>query len=185
MKKSTSEIESIVLLCLLLAPVIIYGIQFGFGVWSSHKNWAEMGSALGGVYSAIFAFLAYRLLVTQKELLFSQVQAQHNQFHISQTMTSTNEALKTISHYIELHPHIQKDILNTTPNNYYNFLKSHPVLFFNFNTIQSGLKGLRAGYMGTPYETYIYQIENDSSAILGRDEYLKLVNIFDQEVYQG
>ncbi|MCG7553093.1 hypothetical protein [Pseudoalteromonas sp. Of11M-6] len=183
MDKKGSTNERIFLLTALLTPIALYIFNFGFGLWSTHDNWAKMGSALGGIYSAIFAFLAYRLLATQKELLHNQVETQHNQFVVSRTLDSVNNALQAIARYIEENPNILREINSIGAKQFDGFLKAHQVLFFNFNTIQSGLIGLRSGYIGTSYEVYIYQIENESSAILGRNEYLKLVQMFNQVVY--
>ncbi|MGF1767442.1 hypothetical protein L4D06_08650 [Enterovibrio makurazakiensis] len=49
----------------IILPIYFYQDAFGWGVWKSHKQWAEMGSALGGIYSPILALLTLVVLMLQ------------------------------------------------------------------------------------------------------------------------
>ncbi|MBL4830671.1 MAG: hypothetical protein JKY55_12420 [Aliivibrio sp.] len=55
---------------LLLLPIAFYANSFGIGIWNSHKNWGVMGSAIGGIYTAIFAFLTLLVLICQSLFYF-------------------------------------------------------------------------------------------------------------------
>jgi hypothetical protein len=69
--KKTYKIRVIVLLVslfILLLPVIVYSYQFGIGMWTSHSEWADMGSALGGIYSPILTVLMLLLLFKQTNI---------------------------------------------------------------------------------------------------------------------
>jgi hypothetical protein len=57
----------VMLFAMLVTPVVIYSCQFGFGVWTAHEDWSRMGSALGGLYSPMIAFLTLILLYRQQK----------------------------------------------------------------------------------------------------------------------
>lgn len=71
-KNSENIIGYILLALVLLSPLIFYASRFGFGIWSSHSEWAEMGSALGGLYTPILTIfmvgILYRQTVIQADL---------------------------------------------------------------------------------------------------------------------
>ncbi|EKO3932739.1 hypothetical protein ACOZZ1_000789 [Vibrio fluvialis] len=55
--------------CMFMSlPLFLYAYQFGFGLWSEHNDWAQMGSALGGIYSPVFALATILLLYKQYHL---------------------------------------------------------------------------------------------------------------------
>lgn len=60
---------------MLFAPIIVYVYMFGFTISNSHTRWAEMGSAMSGIYSPILAFLA--LLVISKQLKLQEAITTH------------------------------------------------------------------------------------------------------------
>lgn len=53
---------------ILLIPLMIYAYQFGLGIWSTHDDWAKMGSALGGIYTPILSTLTLYMIYRQLRL---------------------------------------------------------------------------------------------------------------------
>ncbi|EOG7766892.1 hypothetical protein ACLIOJ_004884, partial [Vibrio parahaemolyticus] len=54
---------------------------FGFGLWSSHSRWGELGSFFGGVFGPIFSFisiviLSLTLVLTKKSVANSEIAIQ-------------------------------------------------------------------------------------------------------------
>ncbi|MCE7553618.1 hypothetical protein [Aliivibrio fischeri] len=63
----------IVAVAIFFLPIGLYTLTFGVGLWSEHSKWAEMGSALAGVYSPILALATIIILYMQ----FSLQQTMH------------------------------------------------------------------------------------------------------------
>ena len=78
MKNKTSILFIIALTILCFGPIFAYAYKFGFGVWDDHSTWAEMGGAIGGIYTPILALLTLIVLVYQSQLqrLSSELQRQ-------------------------------------------------------------------------------------------------------------
>ncbi|WP_057831226.1 hypothetical protein [Colwellia sp. TT2012] len=72
-------------LVILLLPVIVYSYQFGIGMWTSHSEWAEMGSALGGIYSPILTVLMVLLLFKQTNIQSDMAKQTYDTYRISQS----------------------------------------------------------------------------------------------------
>lgn len=53
---------------ILFLPIAIYAHKFGLGVWSAHEDWADMGSALGGIYAPILSVLTLYVIYRQLRL---------------------------------------------------------------------------------------------------------------------
>lgn len=53
---------------ILIMPIATYTFQFGFGLWQSNREWGEMGSAIGGIYTPILSVLTLILLIKQFQL---------------------------------------------------------------------------------------------------------------------
>ncbi len=83
-----------ILLSILVAPIAIYSLQFGFGIWSKHEDWATMGSALGGIYSPIIALLAFFVI-------FAQTRVQLLSEQHSRDMVYIHDAKQDFNFYIE------------------------------------------------------------------------------------
>lgn len=83
-----------ILLSILVAPITIYSLQFGFGVWSKHEYWATMGSALGGIYSPIIALLAFFVIFAQTRVQLLSEQHSRNMVYI-------HDAKQDFNFYIE------------------------------------------------------------------------------------
>lgn len=62
----------------LALPVAVYIRTFGFTISNSHQRWAEMGSALSGIYGPILAVLTLLVLNYQIQL---QKQTNKHMFH--------------------------------------------------------------------------------------------------------
>lgn len=61
----------------LISPIGFYAYQFGFGIWGDNQNWANMGSAIGGLYTPILSLFTFFLIGYQ---LWRQNQIErHNQ----------------------------------------------------------------------------------------------------------
>jgi hypothetical protein len=53
---------------ILIVPVVVYIQKFGDNITSNHSRWAEMGSAMSGIYGPILAVLTFAVLVHQIRL---------------------------------------------------------------------------------------------------------------------
>lgn len=53
---------------LLAAPIAMYIRTFGFQISTKHNVWAEMGSAMSGIYGPILAVLTFFVLIMQVRL---------------------------------------------------------------------------------------------------------------------
>ncbi|WP_229722338.1 hypothetical protein [Xylophilus rhododendri] len=63
-----SLVGSVVVWLILLAPVAIYSFTFGITISHSHTRWAEMGSAMSGIYGPLLSFLTILVLGQQFKL---------------------------------------------------------------------------------------------------------------------
>jgi hypothetical protein len=66
-----SRITRAIISAILVSPIAIYVGQFGIGVWGSHSAWAEMGSAIGGIYTPILTLMM--LIVISRQVDLQQV----------------------------------------------------------------------------------------------------------------
>jgi len=62
---------------LLVAPVAMYIRFFGFEISPRHSVWAEMGSAMSGIYGPILSVLTLYLLITQVRLQAQTARLEH------------------------------------------------------------------------------------------------------------
>ena len=60
----------LVVLAALLAPIAVYLWTFGTELSHVHQRWAEMGSAMSGIYTPLLAILTLAVLVAQVNLQF-------------------------------------------------------------------------------------------------------------------
>ena len=70
---------SLLVFIILMLPLVFYATRFGFGLWSNHKMWSEMGTYLSGVYAPILSgitalFLFIQILVINKQVKIQEVQ---------------------------------------------------------------------------------------------------------------
>lgn len=61
----STAIAWLILTAILTAPVIAYVATFGSKISDDHQRWAEMGSAMSGIYGPVIAFLAFIVLIFQ------------------------------------------------------------------------------------------------------------------------
>lgn len=80
-------LTALVLVTIISLPLLAYVKAFGIGIWSDHVNWGIMGSAIGGIYTAIFAFLTLLVLVGQ---IYFQLRS--HRYTIDMTYISDNKA---------------------------------------------------------------------------------------------
>jgi len=79
----------IVLLALIL-PVVLYISTFGFSISDSHTRWAEMGSAMAGIYVPILSFITYLVLNNQTKIQSEMHQLSSNQMFLNQAREDIN-----------------------------------------------------------------------------------------------
>ena len=68
---------------LLLSPIAVYILKFGWTITDSHIRWGEMGAAMSGIYTPILAILTLSVLIVQVRM-----QAQLNKHEFDQTLIS-------------------------------------------------------------------------------------------------
>ncbi|EJL6467360.1 hypothetical protein ACHELS_004227 [Vibrio vulnificus] len=79
--KNKIVLTSALIIFLIATPIYLYSYQFGFGLWSSHSRWGELGSFFGGVFGPIFSFisiviLSLTLVLTKKSVANSEIAIQ-------------------------------------------------------------------------------------------------------------
>ncbi|CAA0121071.1 Uncharacterised protein [BD1-7 clade bacterium] len=106
MKEKFGFLQGVFFGVLFVSPIVIYASQFGLGVWRDHSKWAEMGSALSGIYSPLIALLAFFILIKQV-----RSQADMNKYQYDQSFVS--EARKDIDFYVgRIDAHIDDVVSN-------------------------------------------------------------------------
>lgn len=88
------RLGTVILYILLIAPILIYTHEFGWAITANHTRWSEMGSAMSGIYSPIFSFLALLVLIAQTK---SQNQINEHQYDQSFIL----EARGDIHYYLD------------------------------------------------------------------------------------
>lgn len=61
---------------ILVAPVLVYISHFGMAISSSHARWAEMGSAMAGIYGPVIAGLTLLMLFRQTRIMATATELQ-------------------------------------------------------------------------------------------------------------
>ncbi len=67
---------------LLLTPIVLYVHTFGPEVSRNHQRWAEMGSAMSGIYGPLLALMAFAVLAYQSMLQQQTTKHMFDQAHI-------------------------------------------------------------------------------------------------------
>lgn len=74
------------IVCMVLAtPVIAYVVTFGDSLSKNHQRWAEMGSAMSGIYGPILAAFAFWILAVQLRIQQQTTKHMFDQACISET----------------------------------------------------------------------------------------------------
>jgi hypothetical protein len=81
-KKKVAILIGILIDFILLTPIAIYIYKFGFHISSNHTRWAEMGSAMAGIYAPILALLTLFVIVAQLRIQADINNHQHDQDYI-------------------------------------------------------------------------------------------------------
>jgi hypothetical protein len=62
------RMAAVAVIVILLSPVIIYIWKFGPNIGAEHSRWAEMGSAMSGIYAPILAVFTLLVIMLQVQL---------------------------------------------------------------------------------------------------------------------
>lgn len=97
---------------ILSIPLVIYTYEFGVGIWSTHDDWAKMGSALGGIYAPILSVLTLYMIYRQLRL---QAVIHIDQMDWQKLQTSRQHGLYLCEKLKESikNPHEQEKFLHT------------------------------------------------------------------------
>ncbi|GGC87530.1 hypothetical protein [Halopseudomonas salina] len=83
----------------LLAPIAIYIWHFGWRITSDHGQWAEMGSAMAGIYAPLLGLLTLGILWQQHQTLKAQHTLQREQqsfLHEQHVQNTSRERLDNV-----------------------------------------------------------------------------------------
>ncbi|HCH3760164.1 hypothetical protein CGI29_23085 [Vibrio parahaemolyticus] len=112
MKSRHYLIASLVILALVL-PVAVYAYQFGLGIWEDHSKWAEMGSALSGIYSPLIALFAFIILFSQARQQFAMDTFQHDLEYIRKTVEEVNFYIERLDYYLTVDSQNDQQLINS------------------------------------------------------------------------
>ncbi|MDN3377462.1 MULTISPECIES: hypothetical protein [unclassified Pseudoalteromonas] len=98
MSRFSKILLSSLVFIILMLPLGFYANRFGFGLWSTHKMWSEMGTYFSGVYAPILSaitalFLFIQILVINKQVKIQQVQTDIQRIQLT---TQFDESKKVI-----------------------------------------------------------------------------------------
>lgn len=83
MKYTKKYISILIVLVLLSAPIVIYIYKFGYQISNDHERWAEMGSAISGIYTPLLSILTLVILYYQyiATTVTNKIQMDINEFN--------------------------------------------------------------------------------------------------------
>jgi len=73
----------LITITILILPIALYAYQPGIVIWTSHREWAEMGSAIGGLYAPILSLLTLFVLAKQFQI--------QKQMHVHEQRATSRE----------------------------------------------------------------------------------------------
>lgn len=94
---------------LLLAPIAIYIWHFGWRISSDHSQWAEMGSAMAGIYGPIIAAATLLMIYRQTRVMTrtAELQSRTTALLAAQELRQSNQD-DLQSRWDRLKPHLEK-----------------------------------------------------------------------------
>lgn len=92
-----TSLMRLTILALLVAPIVIYVSKFGFHISDCHQRWAEMGSAMSGIYGPILALLTLYILYVQNKAQTKMQRHQLNQDILSKAQSNIQLHLGMLS----------------------------------------------------------------------------------------
>ncbi|MEN0678902.1 hypothetical protein [Plesiomonas shigelloides] len=97
MQKALVWIIVLILSSIVVMPIGFYAHTFGFGIWEKHNDWGVMGSALGGIYTSIFALLTLLILIGQTIFQLQAHRYSSDMIYISDNKDEYNELFDKLS----------------------------------------------------------------------------------------
>ncbi|MDP8568269.1 hypothetical protein [Methylophilus aquaticus] len=85
------------LLTILLFPIGVYVYNFGFVILDDHQRWAEMGSAMSGIYGPILTILTLLVLIFQLNLQEKLNRHTYDQAYVQEARADINFYLDQLS----------------------------------------------------------------------------------------
>lgn len=86
----------------LLGPIGVYVATFGLTISGSHIRWAEMGSAMSGIYSPLIALLALMVVLGQLKAQNQINRHQIDQAHIEQNRVDVQYYLEQLDRALQV-----------------------------------------------------------------------------------
>ncbi len=96
------SLNTLLVLAALVTPIAIYVSTFGIGISHDHQRWAEMGSAMAGIYSPLIALLALVVLRGQLHLQKLISNFQTDQTYIEQSRADIQYYLDQLDKALEI-----------------------------------------------------------------------------------
>jgi hypothetical protein len=95
--------STLAVLCIYLAPALVYGYIFGPDLSRDHERWAEFGSAIAGIYAPIVALTTLAVLARQTKLQAQINNHQYDQTYILQARAEVDFYATRLSEHLQSH----------------------------------------------------------------------------------
>lgn len=112
--KVTMVLARSLISAILIAPIAVYISKFGFHITSDHTRWAEMGSAMSGLYGPILAWLAFGVVMVQAKMQGESNKHAYDQAYIQNAREDVGFYLTRLEEVLEKptsNGHTPRDIL--------------------------------------------------------------------------
>lgn len=170
-------------LVVLCAPLVMYVVKFGYVPSDDHKQWADFGSAMGGIYGPILTVMTLWLLVLQYRMQRQMNTQQANQLFLSKANEDIQTHLGIIAQAIEKKLVGMTDVRRLLLSNFedatveqlqtdakrklaYDVELSLPEIYLNWSAIYSSFAGLKT-LEGTQHESHLVSIKFKLIGTLG------------------
>lgn len=97
-----AQIITLVICLILMLPIIIYIKTFGAHITNNHSRWAEMGSAMSGIYTPILTVLTLIVLSFQVKLQGQLNEHTFDQSYIQDARSDVHFYLEQLVREVEL-----------------------------------------------------------------------------------